>query len=87
MHSPLDKARAHLARSPLIAGALPIACILAQVIMADMDARDQRIAIATLQTWFHVSNPDGPVNEAGLQSFLDELKDVHYMDAVAAAAS
>ena len=80
MHSPLDKAKALLLRSPLIA--LLIACILAQVLLNDMDQRDQRIA--ALQTWFHVSQPDGPVDEAGLQTFLDELGDVHYMDAVAA---
>ena len=42
--------------------------------MADMDAHDQRIA--TLQTWFHVSKPDGPVDEAYLQSFLDELSGI-----------
>ena len=39
--------------------------------MADMDERSQRIV--TLQTWFHVSQPDGPFDEAGLQSFLDEI--------------
>ena len=82
MHSPLDKAKAHLLRSPLIALLIACNCILAQVIMADMDERDQRIA--TLQTWFHVSKPDGPVDEAGLQSFLDEMSEVHFMDAVAA---
>ena len=46
------------------------------------DPREARIA--TLQTWFHVKNPDGPVNEEGIQEFLDELKEVHYMDSVAA---
>ena len=50
--------------------------------MADVDQRDQRIA--TLQTWFHVSKPDGPVDEAGLQSFLDAMSEVHFMAAVAA---
>jgi len=50
--------------------------------MADTDERSQRIA--TLQTWFHVSQSDGPVDEAGLQSFLDEISVVHFVDAVAA---
>ena len=51
--------------------------------MGDMpNHRDARIA--TLQTWFHVNSPDGPVNEECIQEFLEELKDVHFMDAVAA---
>ena len=51
--------------------------------MGDMhDPRDERIA--TLRTWFHVNSPDGPVDEEGIQEFLDALKEVHFIDAVAA---
>ena len=46
------------------------------------DSRDQRLA--ALKTWFHVSNPDGPIVEADVQVFLDEIKELHYMDTVAA---
>ena len=50
--------------------------------MADMNARDQRIA--TLQTWFHTSSEDGPVDEDGIQAFLDEVANVHFTPIVAA---
>jgi len=81
MTSVLSSARATAHRNPLIA--ILICFLLSQVIMADMhDARDQRIA--TLQTWFHTSSPDGPVNEEGIQAFLDEVGDVHFMPLVAA---
>ena len=46
--------------------------------MADMpDARDQ--CIATLQTWFHTTSPDGPADEDRVQAFLNEVKEVHFM--------
>ena len=49
--------------------------LIAQVAMGDMpNDRDERIA--TLQTWFHVNTPDGPVGEEGIQGFLDELKEI-----------
>ena len=50
--------------------------------MADMNARNQRIA--TLQTWFHTSSEDGPVDEDGIQAFLDEVANVHFTPIVAA---
>ena len=54
-------------------------CIIAQVTMGDFsNERDARIA--KLQTWFHMSNADGPVNEEGIQLFLDEIKEVHFTD-------
>jgi len=50
--------------------------------MGDMhDPRDERIA--TLRTWFNVNSPDGPVDEEGIQEFLDALKEVHVIVAVA----
>ena len=81
MTSVLSLVRATAHRSPLIAAL--ICFLLAQVIMADMpDPRDQRIA--TLRTWFHTSSPDGPVNEEGIQDFLNEVGDIHFMPLVAA---
>ena len=63
MTSVLSSVRATAYRNPLIATLILV--LLSQVIMADMpDARDQRIA--TLQTWFHTSSPDGPVDEDGI---------------------
>jgi len=81
MTSVLSSVRAVAHRNPLIAAL--ICFLLAQVIMADMpDPRDQRIA--TLQTWFHTSSPDGPVDEEGIQDFLNEVGDIHFMPLVAA---
>ena len=81
MHTTLSSARASVRSNPLID--ILTCFLIAQVAMGDMpSARDERIA--TLQTWFHVNGPDGPVNEEGIQEFLDELKEVHFMDAVAA---
>ena len=40
--------------------------------------RDARIS--KLQTWFHMSNEDGPVNEEGIQLFLNEIHEVHFTD-------
>ena len=81
MHTTLSSVRASVRSNPLIA---ILTCLLiAQVAMGDMpNDRDERIA--TLQTWFHVNGPDGPIDEEGIQEFLDELKEVHFMDAVAA---
>ena len=45
------------------------------------DIPDPREAhIARLSTWFHMSNADGPVDEEGIQKFLDEVKEVHFTD-------
>ena len=47
--------------------------------MADIsNERDARMA--RLQTWFHMSNADGPVSEEGIQEFLNEIKEVHFTD-------
>ena len=82
MHTALRSARASVQSNPLIA--ILTCFLIAQVVMGDiLDPREARIA--TLQTWFHVSNPDGPVNEEGIQDvdFLDAMKEAHFMDSVA----
>jgi virulence-associated protein VapD len=81
MHTTLSSARASVRSNLSIA--LLTCFLIAQVAMGDMhDPRDERIA--TLRTWFHVNSPDGPVDEEGIQEFLDALKEVHFIDAVAA---
>ena len=80
MTSVLSSVRATAYRNPLIATLILV--LFSQVIMADMNARDQRIA--TLQTWFHTSSEDGPVDEDGIQAFLDEVANVHFTPIVAA---
>jgi hypothetical protein len=84
MHTTLSSARASVRSNLSIA--LLTCFLIAQVAMGDMhDPRDERIA--TLRTWFHVNSPDGPVDEEGIQEFLDALKEVHFIDAVAADGS
>lgn len=81
MTSVLSSFRATAYRNPLIATLILV--LLSQVIMVDIpNARDQRIA--ALQTWFHTSNEDGPVDEDGIQAFLDEVANVHFTPIVAA---
>ena len=46
------------------------------------DSREQRLA--SLRTWFHVSNPEARVEETDVQLFLEEVKDLHFMDDAAA---
>ena len=81
MHTTPSSVRASVRNNLSIA--LLTCFLIAQVVMGDMlDPRDERIA--TLRTWFHVNSPDGPVDEEGIQEFLDALKEVHFIDAVAA---
>ena len=77
MHAALSSATASVQSNLSIA--ILTCFLIAQVVMGDMlDPREA--CIATLQTWSHVSKPDGPVNEEGIQDFLE----AHFMDAVAA---
>ena len=81
MHTTLSSARATVRSNFLIA--LLTCFLIAQVVMRHMPhPRDERIA--ALQTWFHVNSPAGPVDEEGVQDFLDATTEAHFVRAAAA---
>ena len=59
---------------------LLIVCLLQVFLMAETDERNERVQ--KLRTWFHLTEPDGPVDENGMQAWLDEFAEIHFMPSV-----